>query len=259
MRPRVDFYPDSIAVILHFPALRHTQSAKEQELDFVVGRNFIITTRYDSIDPLHEFAKIFEVNALLERPSIGDHAGFFFFYMLKKLYRSIEHEVDYIRRDLQTIEERIYAGDEVDMVVAISRSARALLNIRQTIEPHREVLKTLEADGAKFFGDDFSPYLRTLAGEYYRVHNHVMRETESLHELRETNNSLLSTKQNETMKVLTIMAFVTFPLSLIASIFGMNTGYLPLVGRDGDFLMVMGIMGFAAMLMFLFFKHKKWL
>ena len=61
------------------------------------------------------------------------------------------------------------------------------------------------------------------------------------------------------MKILTIMAFVTFPLSLIAAIFGMNTVYIPIIGTPGDFWIVMGIMGFATFLMFLYFKRKKWI
>ncbi|MEK9185922.1 MAG: CorA family divalent cation transporter, partial [Patescibacteria group bacterium] len=79
-----------------------------------------------------------------------------------------------------------------------------------------------------------------------------------IHELRETNNSLLSTKQNETMKMLTIIAFVTLPASLIASIFNMSTS-LPLVGQPYDFEIVVTMMIFASACTFLLFKYKKWL
>lgn len=257
-KPRAEFYSDYAYLVLHFPALRHSHKTREQEIDFIVGRQFLITAHYDVIDPLHKFAKIFEVHSILEKNETDGHAGFLFFYMLKKLYKAVEHEVDYIRHELSMIEEHIYSDHQVEMVTAISRSARDLLNLRQAIEPHREVLHTIESDGPKLWGEDFSPYLRALSNEYYRVHNHVMRETESLHELRETNNSLLTTKQNETMKVFTILAFVTFPLSLIASIFSMDTIHNPIVGMPHDFWLVMGIMAIAALLMFWYFKQKKW-
>jgi hypothetical protein len=77
-----------------------------------------------------------------------------------------------------------------------------------------------------------------MSNEYYRVHNHVMRNTESLHELRETNNSLLTTKQNETMRVLTGMALLTFPLTLFVTISDFHGSeenhLLAQVGRKGD-------------------------
>ena len=61
------------------------------------------------------------------------------------------------------------------------------------------------------------------------------------------------------MKTLTIMACVTFPLSLSAAIFGMNTKTLPLIGIENDFWIIIGIMGFAMLLLFSFFKYKNWL
>ena len=257
-KPRAEFYDKYAYVVLHFPALRHSHKTREQEIDFIVGHNFLITTHYDVIDPLHKFAKIFEVNSILDKGDTGGHAGFLFFYMLKKLYKAVEHEVDYVRHDMTVIEEHIFSDHQVEMVAAISRSARDLLNLRQMIEPHRDVLHTIESDGPQLFGADFSVYLRALSNEYYRVHNHIMRETESLHELRETNNSLLTTKQNETMKKLTVLAFVTLPLSLFASIFTMNTLDTPIVSWHNSFWIIVGAMAAIGFGMFWFFRYKKW-
>jgi magnesium transporter len=258
-KPRVEFHRDYAYVVLHFPALRHSHKTREQEVDFVIGRNFVITARYDMIDPLHKFSKVFEVNSLLGKDTLGEHAGFLFFYMLKKLYRAVEHEEEYVREELRLIEDHIFAEHEVEMVSALSRSARDLLSLRQTIEPHRDILHEIETGGAAFWGEEFRPYLRTLSNEYYRVHNHIMRSTESLHELRETNNSLLTTKQNETMRTLTIMAFLTFPLSLLVSIFDVQISGNPFNGTPYGFWLILGTVAAAAALMLLYFKHRKWL
>lgn len=258
IKPRAEFYDAYVYVVLHFPTLRRSHQSIEQEVDFIVGRNFIITTHYDIVDPLHKFSKVFEVNSLLDKSNMGNHAGFFFFYMLKKLYKGVEYEVERVRHHLTTIEGDIFSGHEVGMVEAISNTSRDLLNLRQTIEPHREILHTIESDGAKIFGDTFAPYLRALSNEYYRVHNHVMRNTESLHELRETNNSLLSTKENETMRVLTIMALLTFPLALVVSILEIDSVYNPIKGMQYDFWVIVGIVIVLGTCMIAYFKHKNW-
>ena len=258
-KPRAEFYGSYAYVVLHFPALKHSHTAREQEVDFVIGRQFCITTHYEVIDPLHAFSKVFDVNATLDSMPLGDHAGFLFFYMVKKMYRAIEHELEFLRRELAQVEEHIFSGREVEMVSAISRSARALLNLRQIVEPHRDVLRTLEENGAGFFGEDFLSYLRGLSNEYYRVHNHITRAMDFLHELRETNNSLLSTKQNETMKVLTLIALFVLPLSFMAELFAMDTKHMPIIGLPYDFWIVVGMMGCVSACMFLYFRHKKWL
>lgn len=258
-KPRAEFHGEYAYVVMRFPALHHSHTTHEQEVDFVIGKKFLVTARYDVLDPLHKFSKVFEVNSILDESNLGEHAGFIFFYMLRKLYRSIEYEVDYVRHDLHVIEEHIFSGHEISMVAAISRSARDLLNLRQTIEPHREILHELEEEGPAFFGVDFTKYLRGLSNEYYRVHNHIMRHTEFLHELRETNNSLLTTKQNETMKRFTILAFTTFPLTLIAALFSMDTVHEPIVGLPYDWWIIVGAMVAAVFVMFWYFKRQEWL
>ena len=260
LKSKVDLYPDFIYLILHFPALKHTHSGdSNQEIDFIIGRDFIITTRYDTIDPLHKFSKVFEVNSILDRGNLGDHAGFIFFHMVRKLYRALEHELEYIDDSLKAIEEKIFSGKEKEVVYEIALLSRQLLNFHQATSAHREVLESFEEAGRKFFGQEFFYYLRGITGEYFRTDNRIKSIKESLQALKETNDSLLTTRQSEIMKVLTIMAFVTFPLSLIASILSMNTDYLPIVGYPNDFWIVMGIMALATLSFFVFFRYKKWL
>lgn len=258
-KPRVDAFPHYCYLILHFPALRHAGSNKEQEVDFIIGKKFIITTRYDTIDPLHAFSKIFEVNSVLNRDLMSEHAGFIFFYMLKRLYNTVEHEISFIGDALLDIEEQIFNGHEREMVEAISRSGRDLLNMRHALEPHRDILRDFIQAGTTLFGDAFRPFLQAMENDYYKAHNHIMRSTASLQELRETNNALLNTKQNEIMQRFTILAFVTFPLTLITSMFGMNTTTTPLVEGPHGFWYIMILMIFASAIMFIYFRHKKWL
>ena len=82
---------------------------------------------------------------------------------------------------------------------------------------------------------------------------------EYLKELRETNNSLLTTKQNEIMKILTVTNFIFLPLALIAGIFGMNSKSTPIINMPHDFYIILGIMGGLMVTMFSYFKWKKWL
>src|SRR3990167_1061391 len=257
-KPRIEFQDDYLYLILHFPALRHTHKTMEQEIDFVLGRDFLITTHYDTVDPLHKFSKIFEVDSILNAELSDEHAGFLFFSMLRRLYKSVEHEIDFIHSDMAHIEKHIFSGQERGMVQAISRSARDLLNLRQTIEPHRDVLKELQACAIKLFGDEYAPYMRSIENDYYRLHNHIMRHTESLHELRETNNSLLSTKENETMRILTILALITFPLSLMADVLSLPSKHNPIRGLPNDFWIILGTVIVVGSCMVMYFKHRKW-
>ena len=260
IKPKVDAHGHFLFVILHFPALRHSHSKDQnQEIDFLVGKEFIITTRYDSIDPLHEFSKIFEVNSILNKDIFGEHAGYIFYSMVEKLYASIGQELDSIDGSLHAIEEEIFAGKEKRMVIELSRASRDLLDLREGISLHKEVLHSLLPQSKQFFDEKFSQYLGRIVDEYYKVHTEIDSRREYMRELRETNDSLLETKQNEIMKIFTIMAFFTFPLALLVSILTIESPSNPIRGAENEFWIIIGIVLAGLLSMYSYFRFKKWL
>ena len=103
--------------------------------------------------------------------------------------------------------------------------------------------------------DIYEARLKTIESKVFILEG----QKETLLDLRITNDSLLTTKTNEIMKILTIVAFITFPLTLIAGIFGMNAKYMPFVVHDKDFFIILGLMVVTVFIMFAYFKFKKWM
>jgi magnesium transporter len=101
-------------------------------------------------------------------------------------------------------------------------------------------------------------HYHSLTGEYDRIANALENNIAILDELRKTNDSLLNTKMNDVMKTLTVMAFITFPLSLVGTLFGMNISAMPFVNSPYAFWIVLSIMLVVAFILMAFFKFKKW-
>lgn len=259
-RPRVELHQSFIYVVLHFPAFKHSHSNKtDQEIDFIIGSNFLITAHYDSIDALHKFSKKVEVSSLLDKKNIEYPAGYLFYLLLKEIYHTIFDELSYVEDWVKDIEAKVFKGSEREMVFALSNVSRVLLDFKKTTNMHKEVLTSLEIAGKKLFGDHFSYYTHAALDEYHRIQNNLDSNMDVTRELRETNNSLLNTKQNEVTKILTILAFIAVPLSLITSIFQIDTVARPIVGTQYDFWILIGFILVAGAAMFSFFKFKGWL
>jgi len=262
LRPRVDYHSNYIYLILHFPNGHNDDNGfnkKIEEVDFIIGQDFIITTRYTTIDAILEFSKVFEVESILDKSSMTKHAGYIFYYMIQNLYKNLNNRLDHVRDVLADVENKIFHGEERQMVQELSMLNRLLLNYRESTNLHQEILESFEVAGKKFFGADFEYHLRSVTGEYYKVRSSMDSAKEYLNELRDTNDSLLSTKQNEVMKILTITTFIFLPLSLLAGVFGMNAKFMPVVGQTNDFWIIVLSMAIIATFLFLFFKIKKWL
>lgn len=259
LKSKAERFDNCIYVILHFPTALSHEETRSQEVDFVLGKDFIITTRYGSVDPLFKFARHFEATTLIDQGDAHSRVGYTFCLMLRNIYQSLDGELETLSMLLTRIEDNIFSGQERAMVNEISRVSRFLLTFKQTLAPHRAMLDSIEAPGVRLYGQGFAYHLRSVGSEYLRLSAELTSSREMLVEMRATNDSLLTTKQNETIKNLTVMAFITLPLSLMASLFGMNVEHTPIVGNQYDFWLVVVIMASLGVLLLWFFKVKKWL
>lgn len=260
IRPKVDLYRNFIYLILHFPSLhRKADDQLDQEVDFVIGKDFIITARYGEVDALTAFAKEFEVESVLEKGVLGEHAGFIFFAMMKRIYDSILHQIESVKDSIARIESEVFKGKEREMVGKISEISRDLLDFRRSTSLHKEILESFDVAALRLFGDDFKFHSRVMIGNYYKVDSAITNCLEFVAELRETNNSLLSTKQNQVTQALTVIAFIALPLTVITSLFQIDTKARPIVGADYDFWILVSMQVIVAAFLYIFFKKKKWL
>jgi magnesium transporter len=252
-RSKVDLYNDFIYLIFHFP-----DETKTQEVDFVIGKDFIITTHYEMINPLNDFAKIFETDFVLKKSQEKLHAGFIFFYIIRELYNSLENDLHLINDKLKKVESGVFSGKEREVVKQLTEINRELLDCQWTLRPHEEILASLQIAGEEMFGKKFSYYLRAISGEYERIWSLVENNKATFLALRETNDSLLSIKANEIMRLLTVAAFVFLPMTVIPQVFGMNIQIMPFLTHPSGFWIVLILMAAASFLLYLIARLKKW-
>ena len=260
MRPKVDTYPDILYLVLHFPPVNSGFNTNGGcEIDLVIGKNFLITSHYSPFPPLERLIKNAQTKTEIKDKLFQTHAGFLAFKILKHLYEFSEQELDQLYLKINRLEQNLFKQDGEKLVKEISFLKKDVLDFRRALLPHETVLASFEQRGKEFFNKDFGHHLNLLCGEYVKAKNSIDNAKEILETIHATNESILTTKTNEIMKILAIMAFITFPLMLVSSVFGMNTLFTPIVGQRYDFWIIVAIMIVSTISMFLFFKKKKWL
>lgn len=255
-------YEDYMLVVLRLPMRKRNGNSyeiEEREVDFVIGKNFLITCRSGGIEQLDYFAKIFETNSILNRDERIEHGGFLFYYMMKRIYAGLIEDLNNIKDSLVRTESRIYRGDERKMVEVLSSLSRELIDIKQTVRIHHDIWDDMVDADKSLFGGSFTAYIKDIRDQFNSIHEHIVNARELLADLRETNDSLLTTKQNETIKVLTLMAFVTFPLSLFVAIFALPSENVPIMGSKYDWIIIVGVIVAIAIAMLAYFKKKRWI
>lgn len=260
---RADIYKNFMYFVFHFPLHTHKKNQnfnkQREEIDFVIGKDFIITIHYSPIEALISFGKSFETDALLNQNRITKNPGSLFVHILYSMYKAVQEKCEDIHSTLISYEDKIFGGKEKEMVLALSDINRILIYFKSSLNSHKDLLDLFEKTGLHMFGKDFESQILYIQQEYKKSERAIFSAKDYADELRATNNSLLSTKQNEVMKLLAIISFITFPLTLLSSIFGMNTHFLPIVGNKYDFEIIISIMIAITASLFMFFKKKNWL
>ena len=160
---------------------------------------------------------------------------------------------------MTNIEKDIFRGKEKEMVLEISLVKTDIINFWRIIEPQKGTLESLANEGTKFFGEKSSAYFSDVLGTFGQTWNSIKTYKETILALEDTNQSLLSSKINEIMKVLTTFSVVFLPMTLLASMWGMNFRQIPFIDSDNGFYLITGIMVLILGLMLLYFRKRHWL
>jgi len=133
---------------------------------------------------------------------------------------SVNRAIDHSIRD---IEQRIFTEKQSKTIFELSEASRHLIDFKKITSVWPDALDTLMQKGAEHFGPEFAEQTAELIAHHDKLSQKAATLTEAAHELRETNATILSTKQNELMKVLTIFSVV---IAVITGVVLIWLGYL---------------------------------
>ena len=260
-RAKVENYKDYIFMILYYPIYdQEKRITSPRELNIIATKNTLITSHYKSIFPLKTLFKSCRAYNEAKTSYMAEGPGPLLYYILSGFWKSCFSKLEGINNRLAKIEREIFSGKEKEMVLEISLVKTDIINFWRIIKPQNEVLDSLLKEGTDFFGQNLSPYFSDIMGIYDQVLNTLENHKEAILALEDTNQSLLSTRINEIMKILTIFSVILLPLTLISSIWGMNfMESLPLKDSPIGFWVISIIMLVITGGMILYFRKKKWL
>jgi len=259
-RPRSERHGEMIYTTLHFPIPRRKKdTAKDtvDEIDFVVGKRFIITVRYRHNESFYKLGKEIDAAILVKKPTQRSSGPERFIHILRALYEALFVELGENTERLGKIEKEIFRGNERAMVEPLSEAGRELLDTQRALSFHKEIIESfLRASAA--IGVENVTHTKILLNDLIRLEFVNRRNLDLLSELRETNNSLLNAREMATMRVIAVIAFLTLPASILTNFFQMSTAETPIVGIRYDWFVITGITLAITIFLFLIAKKQKW-
>jgi magnesium transporter len=266
-RPKIDEYPDYLFIVLHFPVFdRAVGRLNAGELDFFVGRDFVVTLPNQPLQPVSYLFERCRAKPELREQLFARGSGYL-------LYRIVDDAFDYcfpmlrkIGNKLDALEDEIFEGRGEDVVRDLSNVKQEIINFRKVIRPQRTVLRDLEKAKQSFLapaGGELEIYFDDIADSHERIWDMLENYKEVVEGLEDTNESVIAHRFNDVLRILTVFSIVFLPLTLIASVWGMNVGLPgggdPATSSTTVFWTIIAVMLVVLVGMITFFRRRGWL
>jgi magnesium transporter len=256
-RPKLEILTSGAYIVLRNYSLETTiNEVQSEQVSIVFGNNYVLSFQESAIDIFTQVRN----RARATESRIRFNGSDFLMYSLldlivDKYFVVLEHVGD----DIEDLEDELIEIGSADMLNEIYSVKRLLLNFRRDIWPLRDVVLRLQRDLPTLIKDETQVFLRDLYDHTIRVTDHIETYRESVTGMLDIYLSKASNRMNEVMKVLTVISTIFIPLTLMASIYGMNWPNMPEFAYPNGYPIFVIIMFAVAVTMFLYFKRIKWI
>jgi magnesium transporter len=258
-RPKIDEYDDYLFIVLHFPVFdKSVGRLNTGELDMFVGPDYLITMPNVPLQPVEYLFERCRTNEQFREELFSKGPGYL-------LYRIVDSSFDYcfpmlrkMGNKLDRLETELFEGRSEDIVRDLSNVKQEIINFRKIIRPQRSVLRDLERTKQRYMAEELEVYFDDIIDASERIWDMLENFKEVVTGLEDTNESLISHRLNDVLRVLTAFSVVLLPLTLIASIWGMNV-HVPGEGSVQAFWIIVGAMVVLLAGMLGYFRYRRWL
>ena len=258
-RPKLDQYADYVFIVLHFPLFdKDTGRILTAELDLFLGPDYLITLPNIPLPPLSAMFERYREKPDLREEVFSKGSGYL-------LYKIVDTGVDasfpMLRKTglkLERLEDDIFEGRSSEIVRDLSEAKQEIINFRKIVRPQRAVLRDLERTKQRYLQDELEIYFDDISDAAERIWDTLENYKEVIEGLESTNESVLSHRLNDSFRILTAASVILLPLTLIASIFGMNVDF-PGEGDTGTFFIILLLMAATLFGLVVLFRRRGWL
>jgi len=258
-RPKLDQYDDYVFIVLHFPMFdKTTGRISAAELDLFMGPDYLITLPNVPLAPLNAMFERYREKDDLREATFAKGSG----YLLYKIVDTcVDASFPMLRKmgvKLDELEDDIFEGRSSEIVRSISDTKQEIINFRRIVRPQTAVLRDLERVKQRYLQEELEIYFDDISDAAERIWDTLENYKEVIEALESTNESVLSHRLNDSFRVLTAVSVVLLPLTLVASIFGMNVP-VPGEGHPLAFLTILVLMAVLLVMLVAYFRRRGWL
>jgi magnesium transporter len=256
-RPKLEDFADYLFVVLKMLAVAEEGSEiTTEQLSVVLGSNWVLSFQENVGDVFDAIRERIRSNQGRIRKMGADYLVYCLIDAIVDNYFLV---LERIGERIEEIEDEVVANPAPETLQALHQLKRQMIVLRKSVWPLREVISRLERWESPLISKATDIYLRDVYDHTIQVIDAVETFRDMLSGMLDIYLSSVSNRMNEVMKVLTIIATIFIPLTLVAGLYGMNFKYMPELEWPWSYPSVLLVMLAIGVVMLFYFRRKRWL
>jgi magnesium transporter len=254
--PKVEAYDGYLYVILHGISLQKRGEFKTQDVDFFLGPNYLVTVHPNDCSSLDDLRTQCTRNTKM----LAEGTVSLFHRIVDAMVDHYRPEMDELEERLDRLEKRVFDAPEPTLVRTILGEKRKVAALRRIVSPQRDVVARLARRDFPDISTEMSFRFRDVYDHLVRVADDTFIFQDRIAGMLDAHLSNVSNRLNAVMKVLTVVATLVMPPTLLAGIYGMNV-HLPHFpgGDDAQFWWLAGLCVAMIVVMLILFRRQRWI
>lgn len=255
--PKVESYGSYLYVILHGIDFRESEHCfRTQDVDFFLGDQFLVTVHPGISRTISEMRGICVRN---ER-ALGEGPAALFHRIVDAMVDHYRPEVDQLEERLDALEGEIFERPDARLAKEILNFKADVSSLRRVVLPQRDVVGRLARREFPIISEQLSYRFRDVHDHLVRLVDEAMFFQDRVTSLLDAHLSQVSNQLNTVMKVLTIIATLFMPLTVLTGMYGMNVTLPHFPGGEAaQFWWIAGIMLALSVAMLGYFRSNRWI
>jgi magnesium transporter len=239
-----------------FIVFRALSNSSSIPVGIFLSKNFIITVHSKTIKPISNFFKIMFSKEGTEVFSKG--IDFLFYKIISEMNRNLHKELNDFDDKLEKIEYRVLKNKShnIDEVFPLKKQ---ITKYGRAISSNLEIIEKLQNKTGKFIADKNYIFLNGVHVEIAQAENMIKYQREKVRGIFDIHMSSISNRLNDIMRSFTVLASILLLPMLISGVWGMNFAKIPFYDNPNGFFIPLILMFFSIVLLFIFFRYKKWI
>lgn len=254
-RPKVEEFANCMFFTLKSLSDVENTEFEIEQISFLLTENSVISLQEKPAD-------IFESIRERLRNKIGlvrdRKADYLLFLLLDAVIDEYFVLLDNFDSEIEDLQEEVVTNPKDDTLIRTEQLKRSLVLLRKSVNPLKDAVSVLNRGDSKFLNEDYLKYYSDLRDSALEVIDSVEAYRQMIEAVENLYMSQLSQKNNDTMKVLTVIATIFIPLTFVAGIYGMNFKYMPELEWKYSYPAFWGIMLVVTLFMIRYFRRKDW-